>query len=61
MTKDKFLKQIDGTQFQADLGNDISMNGKPMPRGVWNLMLSKRDCRMFSRGIKQNNTYIYIN
>jgi len=57
MTKDKFLKQIEGTQFQADLGNDIQMNGKPMARGIWNLLLSKRDCRMFSRGIKPHRNW----
>jgi len=42
------------TQFYADLvsDNQLSVNGKPMSRGYWNLIISIRDCGMYSKGIK---------
>lgn len=57
MTEAKFLKQIEGTQFQIDMGDNLSVNGKPMPRGYWNLILSIRDVSLFTKGIKAHRNW----
>ena len=57
MTEAKFRKQIAGTQFEQDMSNMFSMNGKPMARGIWNLLLSKRDCSLFAKGIKPHRMW----
>ena len=54
MKKETFLKQIKGTQFEADLSNDLNVNGAPMSKAYWNLILSIRDCKLYSKGIKIN-------
>jgi hypothetical protein len=30
----------------------IEVNGKPMPHGVWNLILSVRDVSLFTKGMR---------
>ena len=52
MNEEQFLKEIKGTQFEADFGNDLSVNGAPMSRAYWNLIVSIRDCKLYSKGIK---------
>jgi hypothetical protein len=54
MNKETFLKQIKGTQFEADLSNDLTVNGAETSRAYWNLILSIRDCKLYSKGIKIN-------
>jgi hypothetical protein len=52
MTEKAILKQIEGTQFQADMGVDLNVNGNAMPRGYWNLICSIRDVGLFCKGMK---------
>lgn len=43
------------TQFFIDMTDEkrvINFNGNPMPRGYYNLIISIRDCGLYSRGIK---------
>ena len=43
------------TRFYEDMTNPervTSVNGKPMPIGYWNLIVSIRDCGLYSKGIK---------
>jgi hypothetical protein len=57
MNEKQFLAAIEGTKFQADLGTEIPVNGTPMPVGVWNLLLSIRDCKLYSKGIKPHRNW----
>ena len=57
MNKEQFLKAIEGTKFQIDLGQNLNVNGAPMPAGVWNLLLSIRDCKLYSKGIKPHRNW----
>lgn len=52
MTIETIAKQVEGTQFQIDLDNEFSYNGKPMCRAYYNLVVSIRDVRLFQRGLK---------
>ena len=52
MKKETFLKEIKGTQFEADFGNGLNVNGAETSRAYWNLILSIRDCKLYSKGIK---------
>jgi hypothetical protein len=36
----------------TDKTRQINFNGSPMPRGYYNLILSIRDCGLYSKGIK---------
>lgn len=49
--------QINGTQFQIDLGESLNVNDGQMPRGVWNLLLSIRDVSLFTKGIKPHRMW----
>lgn len=44
------------TRFFKDLtgGTAMSVNGSPMSRGVWNMIISKRDLSLWVRGMKPN-------
>ena len=43
------------TQFEKDLEQDLSVNGKASSRGMWNLIVSKRDLGLWSKiGMKPN-------
>jgi len=57
MTEAKMLKAIQGTKFMEDLSSEFSMNGKPMSHGYWNLILSIRDCKLYSKGIKPHRRW----
>jgi hypothetical protein len=54
MNKEQFLKEIKGTQFEADFGKELNVNGAPTSKAYWNLILSIRDCKLYSKGIKIN-------
>jgi hypothetical protein len=54
MTHEAFLKKVEGTKFHADLHVDTLVNGNPMSIGYWNLIISIRDCKLYSKGIKPN-------
>ena len=57
MNKEQFQKAIEGTKFQIDLGYSLNVNGAPMPAGMWNLLLSIRDCKLYSKGIKPHRNW----
>ncbi len=52
MKMEQFLKEIKGTAFEADFANELNVNGAAMSRAYWNLILSIRDCKLYSKGIK---------
>ncbi|MEK6829831.1 MAG: hypothetical protein AABY15_06960 [Nanoarchaeota archaeon] len=49
---EELKKAAEGTRFAEDMGNMLSVNSKPMPRGYWNLIISIRDCSLYSKGLK---------
>ena len=57
MKAEKMIKNINGTKFQEDLGKNIDVNGKPMPVGYWNLIISIRDVKLYSKGIKPHRMW----
>lgn len=40
------------TQFQTDLDQPIQFNGKVISRGMYNLLVSIRDVKLYSKGLK---------
>lgn len=56
-TKQDLVNAVVGTMFANDMTKSISVNGKPMPVGYWNLILSIRDCGLFSKGIKPHRNW----
>tara|TARA_R100000541_G_scaffold56800_1_gene66464 strand:+ start:276 stop:668 length:393 start_codon:yes stop_codon:yes gene_type:complete len=42
------------TQFEKDLEQDLSVNGSASSKGMWNLIVSKRDLALWRRGMKPN-------
>lgn len=36
----------------ADIVQQLNVNGKDMPHAIWNLILSKRDLKLWSIGLK---------
>jgi len=54
MKMEQFLKEIKGTQFEADFAKsaELNVNGAPTSKAYWNLILSIRDCKLYSKGIK---------
>jgi hypothetical protein len=57
MNKEQFLKEIKGTQFEADFGNALNINNTESSRAYWNLVVSIRDCKLYSKGIKINRFF----
>jgi len=53
-TLEQLQKAIEGTKFAEDMTNTTQMNGKPMPWGIWNLLCSIRDVKLYAKGIKIN-------
>jgi len=50
-----YSKKVRASQFFTDITNEknvISVNGNPMNRGYYNLILSKRDFGLFAIGLK---------
>lgn len=46
------------TMFYNDMVNrSIIMNGKNVPYGYYNLIISIRDCRLYSKGIKPHRNW----
>lgn len=51
----KDMRSIVASPFFSEMTDEskvISVNGKPMARGYWNLILSIRDVKLYSKGIK---------
>ena len=42
------------TQFEKDLEKDLSVNGNASSKGMWNLIVSKRDLGLWKSGMKPN-------
>jgi hypothetical protein len=40
------------TPFENDLTISLNVNGGAMPKAIWNLIVSIRDCKLYSKGIK---------
>jgi len=57
MKLEQMVKAINGTQFQNDLGKNISVNKGQMPVGYWNLITSIRDVKLYSHGIKPHRMW----
>ena len=57
MKLEQMIKAIDGTKFQNDLGKSINVNGGAMPVGYWNLIISIRDCKLYSKGLKPHSNW----
>lgn len=57
MTEKQFLKKIEGTQFLADFQKDLNINGANSSKAMWNLITSKRDVALFSKGIKIHRNF----
>lgn len=57
MTIEKMRRHIAGTKFEEDLGHMLSVNNGQMPRGVWNLVCSIRDVKLYSKGIKPHRNW----
>lgn len=57
----KLSKMIDfSIPFWLDMFDEsktMNVNTKPMAKGMWNLILSKRDCGLYSKGIKPHRNW----
>jgi len=55
------LKQVNkiiaGTQFEKDLQKNMRVNNGNMSKGMWNLLCSIRDCKLYSKGIKAHRNW----
>jgi hypothetical protein len=56
-TNQAILKKIKGTQFESDCAQMLRVNDGYMSRGIWNLLLSIRDCKLYSKGIKPHRNW----
>ena len=45
------------TPFEQDLEKQIAINNGYITRGEWNLILSIRDCKLYSKGIKPHRNW----
>jgi len=45
------------TQFQTDLDQPIQFNGKVISRGMYNLLVSIRDVKLYSKGLKPHRAW----
>jgi hypothetical protein len=57
MKLEQMIKAINGTKFQEDLGKNIAVNKGQMPVGYYNLIVSIRDCKLYSKGIKPHRMW----
>ena len=57
MSEAKLVQQIRESQFGADLGVDLNVNGHNLGRGMYNLLVSIRDVKLFCAGLKPNRTW----
>jgi hypothetical protein len=52
------------TQFFKDMTDEskiLNVNNGPMPLGYWNLIISIRDCKLYSKGIKPHRNFKITN
>lgn len=56
-TFEDLKKAVEGTKFAQDMAKFTQVNGKPMPWGYWNLIISIRDCSLYSKGIKPHRNW----
>jgi len=52
------------TQFFKDMTDEsktLNVNNGPMPLGYWNLIISIRDCKLYSKGIKPYRNFKITN
>ena len=54
MTNEQIIKQITNTPFHHDLGIDLNVNGHNLGHGMYNLIVSIRDVKLFIHGLKPN-------
>jgi len=45
------------TQFEIDLEKTINVGGGVMPKAIWNLIISIRDCKLYSKGLKPHRYF----
>ena len=57
ITVDKMKKAIAGTKFEQDLGGKLMINRAQSSPGMWNLICSIRDCKLYSKGIKPHRRW----
>ena len=57
MNMEDFLNEVKGTQFKTDFMNQMNVNGNPMSLAYWNLIISIRDCKLYSKGIKPHRNW----
>lgn len=51
MNAEQFFKQIEGTVFQMHFAESVNVNNGAMPLAMWNLIISIRDVKLFTKGI----------
>ena len=52
------------TQFFKDMTDEsktLNVNNSTMPLGYWNLIISIRDCKLYSKGIKPHRNWKITN
>jgi hypothetical protein len=54
MNKMELLNEIRGTRFEMDLSKGLMVNNGRTSLGIWNLIISIRDCKLYSVGLKPN-------
>ena len=57
MKLEQMIENITGTKFQDDFLVNIYVNGGQMPVGYYNLIVSIRDCKLYSKGIKPHRMW----
>jgi hypothetical protein len=57
MTNKAIIKQLTGTPFHNELGIDLNVNGHNMGRGMYNLIVSIRDVKLFTIGMKPHRNW----
>ena len=58
--KQIMITPIENTQFYEDLTDkqrEMNVNGNPMPLGIWNLIMHKRDIGYWKIGVKPNGSF----
>ena len=53
----KELIQVSESQFGKDLSNPMYINGAASSRGYYNLVVSIRDLRLYSKGIRPHRNW----
>ena len=61
MNKEQVLKAIKGTGFEADLSVGLNVQGQLSSRGWYNLVVTMRDLKLYSKGIKPHRFWKITN